>query len=54
MSVKEVYQVPTPAGKARTLASPHQNATYYLPKKHLRSKHVPILEMEPSNIIIDH
>ena len=54
MSVKEeVYQLPPPAGKARTLASLHQNATYSLPKKHLGSKHVPILEMEPSKIIID-
>lgn len=54
MSVREeVYQSPPPAGKGRTLASLQQNSQFSTPKKHLGSKHTPILQMEPTDIIID-
>ena len=54
MSVTEgTYTTPPPAGKARTLASLHANCTHSRPNKHLGSKYPPLLEIEPSQYVLD-
>ena len=54
MSVTEdTYNTPAPTGKGRTLASLHTNCSYSMPNKHLGSKHPPLLEIEPSQFILD-
>lgn len=47
------YNTPPPEGKMRTLASLHLNSTFAKPEKHLGSKNPPLLELEPSQYVID-
>ena len=54
MSVDEaVYNSPPPTGKARTLASMLHKSKFTVPKKHLGSKNPPILQVEPTQVILD-
>ena len=54
MSVtEEMYTTPPPMGKVRTLTSLHTNCTFSKPNKHLGSKHHPLLELEPSQYVVD-
>ena len=54
MSVPEaVYNSPPPHGKARTLAAMMRNCSYSQPKKHLGSKGRPILQTEPTTLVLD-
>ena len=48
-----VYNCPPPHGKARSLATLIHNSQFSQPKKHLGSKNLPILKMEPTSIILD-
>ena len=54
MSVPEaVYNSPPPNGKARTWDAMMRNCSYSQPKRHLGSKGTPILQTEPSNLVLD-
>ena len=48
-----VYSTAPPVGKSRTLAALYENSKFSQPKRHLGSKHPPILPMEPSNLVLD-
>ena len=50
---ERVYNSPPPEGKLRTLASLHQNCTFSRPDKHLGSRHPPLLQLEPSQYVLD-
>ena len=52
-ATEETYTTSPPAGKARTLASLHANCTHSRPNKHLGSKYPPLLEIEPSQYVLD-
>jgi hypothetical protein len=45
--------VTQPNGRARTLLSLNESSQFRVPKKHLSSKFVPNLQIEPNNIVID-
>ena len=47
------YTRPPPEGKLRTLTSLHQNCTFSRPDKHLGSKNPPLLQLEPSQYVLD-
>lgn len=54
MTVPEAeYNSPPPHGKGRTLDAMTRNSSFSQPKKHLGSKERPILQTEPSNLVID-
>ena len=54
MSVEQkVYNTPPPLGKARTLASLHKCCHFSKPEKHLESINAPLLELEPSQYVLD-
>ena len=54
MSVPErEYTKPPPDGSARTLELLLKNSAFAQPKKHLGSKHTPILCIHPNNIVLD-
>lgn len=54
MSVEqEVYNTPPPLGKARTLASLHKCCHFSKPEKHLGSINAPLLDLEPSQYVLD-
>ena len=54
MTVPEVvYNSPPPHGKGRTLETTITDSSFSQPKKHLGSKEKPILQTEPSNLVID-
>ena len=54
MRVSEgTYTTPPPTGKTRTLASLHANCTHSRSNKHLGSKYPPLLEIEPSQYVLD-
>ena len=50
---EKVYNTPPPSGKARTLASLKENHKYSKPEKTLGSKHAPLLDLEPSQFVLD-
>ena len=51
--IEETYTSSCPTGKACTLASLHTNCAFSKPTKHLGSKHPPLLELEPSQYVLD-
>ena len=54
MSVPEDQYISTPpSGKARTLAALEENCKHSQPKRHLGSKHAPLLPIEPSSLVVD-
>ena len=50
---EDKYTSTPPQGKARTLAGLMENCQYSQMRKRLGSKHPPILQIEPTNVIID-
>ena len=47
---EEVYNAPPPAGKTRSLVSLKESHRFSQPEKHLGSKYMPLLNLEPSNL----
>lgn len=50
---QELYNTPPPLGKARTLTLLHSCSQYSKPEKHLGSINAPLLELEPSQYVLD-
>ena len=54
MSVtEEIYNALPPVGKSQCLVSLHANYGYTRPVTHLGSKYPPLLELEPSQYVLD-
>ena len=50
---EEVYNAPPPAGKTRSLVSLKESHRFSQPEKHLGSKYMPLLNLEPSKFVLD-
>ena len=50
---EEAYNALPPAGKAKSLVSLKDNHRLSKPEKHLGSKYMPLLNLEPSKFVLD-